>query len=116
MIAVCIAGATGWTGSALVDGVLAAEDLELRRGRALGRRPGLGAALGREPLGVPVYGAVGDALDGVDVLIDFTSHEAVKANTLAAIERGVAVVIGSSGLTAADFDEIDAAAASAASA
>ena len=44
------------------------------------------------------------------MLIDYTSHDAVKANTLAAIERGVGVVIGTSGLTAADFEEIDAAA------
>ena len=51
-----------------------------------------------------------EALDGVDVLVDYTSATAVKPNTLAAIEAGVAVVIGSSGLTAADFAEIDAAA------
>ncbi len=57
-----------------------------------------------------MHGAVREALDGVDVLVDYTSATAVKANTLAAIEAGVAVVIGSSGLTAADFDEIDAAA------
>jgi 4-hydroxy-tetrahydrodipicolinate reductase len=37
-----------------------------------------------------------------------TSHDRVRENTLAAIRRGVAVVIGSSGLTRADFDEIDA--------
>ena len=43
-------------------------------------------------------------------LIDYISATAVKANTLAAIEAGVAVVIGSSGLTAADFAEIDSAA------
>jgi 4-hydroxy-tetrahydrodipicolinate reductase len=111
MIRVCIAGATGWTGRALVDGVLAAEDLELRAAVArssAGRD--LGEALGREPLGVPVHGAVADALDGVDVLIDYTSHDAVKANALAAVARGMAVVIGTSGLTAADFEEIDAAA------
>jgi 4-hydroxy-tetrahydrodipicolinate reductase len=108
---ICIAGATGWTGRALVDGVLAAADLELSGAvarSAAGRE--LGAALGREPLGLDVHGTVADALAGVDVLIDYTSHEAVKANTLAAIERGVAVVVGSSGLTAADFEEIDAAA------
>ena len=58
----------------------------------------------------PVYASVREALDGVDVLIDYTSATAVKANTLAAIEAGVGVVIGSSGLTADDFDEIDAAA------
>ena len=70
----------------------------------------LGEALAGEPLGVPVHGTVADALAGVDVLVDYTSAAAVKTNTLAAVEAGVAVVVGSSGLTAADFDEIDAAA------
>ena len=111
MTRVCVAGATGWAGRALVDGVLAADDLELRGAvaRAAAGRD-LGEALGREPLGVPVHGAVGDALDGVDVLLDYTSHDAVKANTVTAVECGVAVVIGTSGLTTADFQEIDAAA------
>ena len=111
MIGVCIAGATGWAGRALVDGVLAADDLVLRSAvarSAAGRD--LGNALAREPLGVPVYAAVEDALDGVDVLIEYTSHTSAKANTLAAIERGVAVVIGSSGPTADDYAEIEAAA------
>jgi 4-hydroxy-tetrahydrodipicolinate reductase len=53
---------------------------------------------------------VRDALDGVGVLVDYTSATAVKANTLAAVDAGVAVVVGSSGLTAADFAEIDASA------
>jgi 4-hydroxy-tetrahydrodipicolinate reductase len=103
MIAICVAGATGWTGSAIVEGVLAADDLELRG--AVAR-----SAAGRDLHGVPVRAAVVDALDGVDVLIDFTSHDVVKAHALAAIERGVHVVIGTSGLTAAEFEEIDAAA------
>jgi 4-hydroxy-tetrahydrodipicolinate reductase len=108
---ICIAGATGWTGSALVDAVLAADDLELAGAVARSAAgQDLGTALGRDPLGVRVHGSVADALDGVDVLIDYTSHHAVKGNALAAIERGVAVVIGTSGLTAADFEEIDAAA------
>jgi 4-hydroxy-tetrahydrodipicolinate reductase len=102
MIAVCVAGATGWTGRAVVDGVLAADDLELRSGVAR-------SAAGGEA-GAPIFATVPEALDGVDVLIDFTSHEVVKDNALAAIERGVAVVIGTSGLTAGDFAEIDAAA------
>ena len=57
-----------------------------------------------------MHGTVEEALDDTDVLIDYTSATAVKANTLAAIEAGVAVVIGSSGLTASDFAEIDSAA------
>lgn len=57
-----------------------------------------------------MHASVREALEGTDVLIDYTSATAVKANTMAAIEAGVAVVIGSSGLTAMDFTEIDSAA------
>ena len=98
MLSVCIAGATGWTGTALVQGVLDAPDLRLRS--AVSR-----SAAGGEIGGAPVYASVAEALDGVDVVIDYTSVEAVKANALAAIEAGVAVVIGTSGLTADDFAE-----------
>jgi 4-hydroxy-tetrahydrodipicolinate reductase len=108
---VCLAGATGWTGRALVAGVLEAPGLTLASAvsrSAAGRD--LGEALGGEPLGVPVHASVSEALDGVDVLVDYTSATAVKGNVLAAIAAGVSVVVGSSGLTAADFEEIDAAA------
>jgi 4-hydroxy-tetrahydrodipicolinate reductase len=110
-LTVCMAGATGWTGQALARGVLDAPDLSLRSAvsrSAAGSDPG--EALGQEALGVPVYATVREALDGVDVLIDYTSVTAVRDNTLAAIEAGVSVVIGTSGLTASDFDDIDAAA------
>ena len=103
MLRVCIAGATGWTGEALVRGAREAPDLELRS--AVSR-----SAAGGEIDGAPVYASAADALDGVDVLVDYTSVEVVKGNALAAIEAGVAVVIGTSGLTADDFADIDAAA------
>jgi 4-hydroxy-tetrahydrodipicolinate reductase len=61
-------------------------------------------------MGAPVFGSVPEALDGVDVLIDYTSHLVVKANVLTAVERGVAAVVGTSGLSADDYAEIDAAA------
>lgn len=108
---VCVAGATGWTGRAVAAAVLGADDLELRAAvsrSAAGKD--LGVAWGEAPNGVPVSATVAEALDGVDVLVDYTSHQAVLANTMAAIERGVAVVIGSSGLSADDFSVIDAAA------
>lgn len=111
MINVCIAGATGWTGTPLARAVLAAGDLTLVSAvsrSAAGKD--LGAAWGEESLGVPVFATVDEALEGVDVLVDYTSHESVKTNTLAALSAGVGVVIGSSGLTGADFDDIEAAA------
>src|SRR4051794_2303682 len=102
-LSLCIAGATGWTGSALVPAVASAPDLTLRS--AVSR-----SAAGSEIDGARVYATVAEGLDGVDVLIDYTHATAVKANTMAAIDAGVHVVIGSSGLTAADFEEIAAAA------
>jgi len=106
---VCIAGATGWTGRALVRAVAEAPDLTL--GSAVSRSAAgrdLGEALDGAALGVPVRASVPEALDGIDVLVDYTSATAVKANVLAAVEAGVAVVIGTSGLTAEDYAQIDA--------
>ncbi len=57
-----------------------------------------------------VRASVDDALDGVDVLVDYTSDEVVRDNTLAAVRRGVSVVVGTSGLSADDFTVIDRAA------
>jgi 4-hydroxy-tetrahydrodipicolinate reductase len=110
-LSVCLAGATGWTGRALVRGMLDAPDLRL--GSAVARTAAgrdLGEALGDGPLGIPVHASVTEALEDVDVLVDYTSATAVKAHALAAIEAGVAVVIGTSGLTAADFEEMNKAA------
>jgi 4-hydroxy-tetrahydrodipicolinate reductase len=113
-VTVCVAGGTGWTGRAVAEAVLLADDLELRS--AVSRSAAgqdLGEAWGSDRNGVPVFPRVADALSEVEVLVDFTSHDAVLGNTMAAIERGVAVVIGTSGLDAADFAAIDAAARSA---
>jgi 4-hydroxy-tetrahydrodipicolinate reductase len=110
-INLAIAGATGWTGGAIARAALDAPGITVK-GAVARRAAGqdLGTALGREPLGIPIHADVADALDGVDVLVEFTSHEHAKSLALAALARGVAVVMGSSGLTADDFAEIDAAA------
>jgi 4-hydroxy-tetrahydrodipicolinate reductase len=103
MLEICVAGATGWTGSAVVEGLRGADDLHLRS--AVAR-----SAAGQEVGGAPVFESVREALDGVDVLIDYTSHLVVKENVMTAIEHGVAAVVGTSGLSADDYAEIDAAA------
>src|SRR6478752_6173970 len=58
MLNVCVAGATGWTGRALVAGVLEADDLALRS--AVSR-----SAAGEEIGGAPVYASAAEALNGV---------------------------------------------------
>lgn len=112
-VRVVVAGATGWTGQAVAEGVAAADDLELVAAVARSAAgTDLATALGADVPPVPVVGTVAEALDvgPVDVLVDYTSHDAVLDHTLTALRRGVRVVIGSSGLTADDFAEIAAAA------
>jgi 4-hydroxy-tetrahydrodipicolinate reductase len=98
---VCIGGATGWTGSALVKGVREAPDLELSG--AIARK-----VAGQELDGVRVAASVADALSArnTDVYIDYTHPSAVKANVMTALDMGVPVVVGTSGLGAADYAEI----------
>src|SRR5262245_5696576 len=112
MIRICLAGATGWVGRDLVPAISAAPDLTLVSAvaRSAAGRP-LSEALGAPAPDVTVRGSVSDALKTpCDVLIDYTSPSAVRGNVLAAVEIGVAVVIGTSGLTEDDFAAIDAAA------
>jgi 4-hydroxy-tetrahydrodipicolinate reductase len=113
MIRVCVAGATGWTGRAVAEAVAAADDLELVSAVARSTAGSdLGEALGQAAMGVPVLASVADAAPDADVVVDYTSDAAVKGHALAAIAAGAAVVVGSSGLSARDHDEIDAAARS----
>jgi 4-hydroxy-tetrahydrodipicolinate reductase len=108
-IRVCIAGATGWAGAAVTRGVLAATEFELTG--AVGRRQAgrdIGEALGLAESGVRITPTVAEALETpADVLVDYTRPDVVKAHTLAALSSGSRVVVGTSGLTAADYEEID---------
>jgi 4-hydroxy-tetrahydrodipicolinate reductase len=113
MLRVCVAGATGWAGRAVAEAVLAADDLELVSAVARGGAGrDLGEVWGTGKHGVAVHATVAGALDaddsGVEVLIDYTAHDVVKDNVVTALERGVAVVIGASGISADEYADIDA--------
>jgi 4-hydroxy-tetrahydrodipicolinate reductase len=104
---VTVSGATGWAGRAVAEGVLRAPDLHLVGAvarSAAGRE--LGQAWGADPVGLTVAGQVDDALADADILVDYTAPAAAKQHALLAIQRRVHVVIGTSGLSAEDFDEI----------
>jgi len=97
MLRVLIAGVTGWTGAPLAEAVRAADDLELAGGIA---RSGADHASVEEAL----------AAGGADVLVDYTKPGVVRGHVDAALAAGLHVVVGTSGLTGADYAEIDAAA------
>ena len=107
-IRVCVAGVSGRVGGALARAVEGEEDMVLAaavsRSRA-GQRVGEAVVGGSSA--VAIAATVAQALGGCDVLVDYTSAVAVKGHVLAAIERGVHVVIGSSGLTDEEYDELD---------
>jgi 4-hydroxy-tetrahydrodipicolinate reductase len=109
---VCLAGATGWAGSELARGIARSADIELvaavarsSAGRALGD------VLGEPRLAAPVFASASQALaTPCDVFVEYTGPASAKANVLAAVAAGAHVVIGTSGLTEADYAEIDTAA------
>jgi 4-hydroxy-tetrahydrodipicolinate reductase len=107
-IRICVAGATGWTGSQVVRRILGATDFKLTG--AIARRAAgqdVGEAVGLPAAGVRIAGSLAEALAApADVLIDYTGPDSVKARTLEALERGVRVVVGTSGLAAVDYVEI----------
>src|SRR5256886_3398413 len=98
MISICFAGVSGWTAPPILAAIDVADDLTLTSGVSR-------SAAGQGQ----VYASVAEALAAApaDVLVDFTSAAAVRGNARAAIEAGVHVVIGTSGLTADDYAEID---------
>ena len=99
-IRVCVAGATGWTGSAVTNGILRDDTFALVG--AVAR-----SSAGQDSGGVTICATVAEALQTpTDVFIDYSGAGPVKEHVLYAIERGVNVVVGSSGMTAADYDDI----------
>lgn len=105
MVKIGIVGAAGRMGRTLIQACHEAPGAELaaafeRPGSdALGRDAGDLAGLG--PLGIPVADAGVVAQGGFDVLIDFTLPEATVANAAACRAAGRPMVIGTTGLDAA---------------
>ena len=111
-IRVCVAGVSGCTGSAVTRAILASDEFELTGAIArshAGRD--VGEVLGLPARGVLVSGTLAEALARpADVLVDYTTPDTVKQRALDALGGGVRVVIGTSGLSAADYADIERAA------
>ncbi len=111
-IRLCLAGATGWAGSALALALTKITDIRLVSAvsRTHAKRT-LGEVLGEPLLDCPIYATAEQALARpCDVFFDYTKPDVAKSNVLAALQHGAHVVIGTSGLTDEDYAEIAAAA------
>lgn len=114
MTKVFIAGATGWAGSALARGVHTHPALTLAGGLSRTHAGGnLADVLGLSgTAAMPVYGDIHDALAGCtfDTLVEYTKPAHAKGHIMAALNAGKNVLVGTSGLTNAEYAEIEKAA------
>jgi 4-hydroxy-tetrahydrodipicolinate reductase len=111
-IKVCLAGATGWAGSALAEAIHTADDMELVGGvsRTHAGKP-LGDVLNDSGISLTLSGSAAEALNSnCDVFVEYTKPEIAGQNILLALEAGAHVVVGTSGLTDDDYRRIDEAA------
>ena len=107
-ISVCLAGATGWAGSALARAIAKSQDITLVSAifRTHAQR-NLSDVLDESRLNCPIYATAPEALaHPCEVFFEFTKPDVAKAHVLAALQHGAHVVIGTSGLTDADYVEI----------
>jgi 4-hydroxy-tetrahydrodipicolinate reductase len=97
VIDVCVSGAAGRMGRAVVAAVEAEADMRV----AAAVDPML-------PAGDGAFADLAAALAGTrpDVMVDFTRPEAVFANARAALEGGVHAVVGTTGMSEAQVDEL----------
>jgi 4-hydroxy-tetrahydrodipicolinate reductase len=111
---IAVMGASGRMGRMLIDTIAASDAARLI---AVTERPGhdwvgqdLGHAMGGEATGVPVFDDPLDAIVKAQAVIDFTTPEATVAHALLTAQARTVHVIGTTGLSAADIEKLDAAA------
>jgi 4-hydroxy-tetrahydrodipicolinate reductase len=113
MIKVAIAGISGRMGRALLDAVMATDDLRVHAALDRTGSATLDSDVGHlvgATLGVKVSDDVANAIVGADVLIDFTRPEATLHHLQVCVEKNVGLIIGTTGFDAAGKAAIEQAA------
>lgn len=111
---IAIVGAAGRMGRMLIAAVQAAQDAELAGGTEAAGHPDIGRDLGEliggESVGVALSSDPRALFEIADVVIDFTVPTATAAHAVLAAEHGTALIIGTTGLDAAQQAAVDGAA------
>lgn len=109
MIRVLVNGAAGRMGSEVVRSVLAEDGLELCGGVDIGAAgKDLGEVIGIGHNGMTIDKTLEEAFakGKPDVIVDFTSPKVIYENAKYVLENGVNIVIGTTGLTAKQREEL----------
>ena len=99
MIKVAVSGCFGRMGSAVIDAVSAADDMEV----ACGIDP-----FPREGASFTVYSSMEEAVaaGGFDVVVDFTQPSVIEGNLRCALPAGIDCVVGTTGLSDEKLTEL----------
>lgn len=107
---VAVIGAGGKMGREVVKAVHEAHDMKLVGAVDVGC-PGtdVGEVAGLGPLGIEVVATVEEIVDAseVDAVVDFTQPTSVYQNVTTAVRHGLSAVVGTTGLSHEQWDEID---------
>ena len=110
MIRIMVAGAAGRMGGRIIHMIHQNPEAELAGAfehpghKSVGEDAGSVAGIGE--LGVGICGSFDEAAGGANVLIDFTQPLSTLQNTRKASEKGIAVVIGTTGISEDGISEI----------
>ena len=110
MTRVILTGVSGWAGSALARGIVAAPDLDLVAGVARGAA---GATVGEVLPGTesdaPILATIEEALKiPADVVVEYAKGDGTWARARAAVDAGLPLVVGASGLDDEAYTDLDA--------
>lgn len=106
---VCIAGATGWAASELSRAMVETADLELvaaiaRKSAGQSLNEVLNLPIKQE---IPIFASIEESLTiNYDVLIDYTTPAIAEHHVLTALNHGINVVVGTSGLSDQQYENI----------
>ncbi|NPV92257.1 MAG: 4-hydroxy-tetrahydrodipicolinate reductase [Firmicutes bacterium] len=112
-VKVAVSGALGKMGRECLRAIIGDEQLELVGGIDIrGKGVDLGVLAGGTEIGHAIELDLDNLLKrgGVQVLVDFTNPQSVRRNIKTALENRVCTVVGTTGLTESDIQEIGAAA------
>jgi len=110
MVKIMVAGAAGRMGGRIVHMIHQNPETELAGAfehpghKSVGEDVGSVAGIGE--LGIKIRGSFDEADNGAEVLIDFTQPESTLENTRQAAEKGISMVIGTTGITEKGITEI----------
>jgi len=102
MVKITVAGAAGRMGERIIHMICQNPETDLvgafehPEHESVGSDAGSIAGIGE--LGVKICGALDEAVNGADVVIDFTRPESTLENMRGASEKGIAMVIGTTGI------------------